>query len=85
MTNRPENTRPITGHALKHEGAPHDTDGNRITDSNGRFGHYSTTSGDGRALCECGALSEELPSRNKRAAWHRQHKTEIRAQLKETR
>lgn len=45
----------------------------------------STASGEGRALCECGALSEELPSRNKRAAWHRAHKTEIRNQAKETR
>jgi hypothetical protein len=79
VTNRPENTRPIKGHALKHEAAPHDEDGHRID----KGFRNSTAAGVGRALCECGALSEELPSRNKRAAWHRNHKMSIRNAQKE--
>lgn len=79
MTRHP-NSYPIKGHRLMHEGAPHDEDGHRI-DTGFRD---STAAGTGHALCECGASSEELPSRNKRAAWHRKHKTEIREQQKGT-
>lgn len=81
MTRNP-NSYPITGHALKHEGAPHDNKGNRLNHRGepADVSYSIGATGEGRALCECGALSEELPSRNKRAAWHRQHKAEIRSQ-----
>lgn len=35
--------------------------------------------GDGRAVCECGARSEVLPSVAARRRWHTAHKDEIRA------
>lgn len=78
MTNRPKNTHPITGHALQAQGAPHDENGEHIED-NTRYS-YNSASGDGRAKCQCGAMSDVLPSRNARARWHRDHKTEARGQ-----
>lgn len=59
-------------HGLWYEGAPHDDRGHR---TNG-----VGVSGDGRAKCRCGAMSEVLPSANQRKAWHRTHKAEIAAQ-----
>lgn len=56
----------IKGHGLKADGAAFDQDANRID--------KSTAGGDGSALCQCGALSPELPSRKKRIEWHRDHK-----------
>jgi hypothetical protein len=64
-------------HTLRFEGAPHDDKGFRITI--GRFPYG--VGGEGRAKCSCGALSEVLPSANRRRSWHRSvHKAEIRAQ-----
>lgn len=56
----------VPGHALVAEGAPHDTNGQRIG-----------VAGTGRALCECGTTSAELPSSTARHQWHRNHKAEI--------
>lgn len=74
--NRPVNTRPIKGHRLMHEGAPHDENGERLNPLGARWG--PSASGEGRAKCECGAMSEVLPSRNKRAQWHRDHKMDVK-------
>jgi hypothetical protein len=51
----------LAGHALLHEGAAHDYVGLRIV-----YGDRST----GRAKCECGAMSEVLPSGAARRRWH---------------
>lgn len=56
----------IKGHGLKADGAAFDQDATRID--------KSTAGGDGSVLCQCGALSPELPSRKKRIEWHRDHK-----------
>ena len=63
----------VSGHALLNEGAAFDDDGKRK--EFGRF-YGLNTSGEGRAKCSCGELSEVLPSATKRRAWHRQHKSE---------
>jgi hypothetical protein len=62
----------IAGHALRHEGAPFDRDGHLIYS-----GGFISSSGVGRARCECGTMSEVLQSANQRKAWHRQHKAEV--------
>lgn len=60
----------VERHTLRFEGAPHDDQGNRITTNLFGIG----VGGEGRAKCSCGALSEVLPSANKRRSWHRTHK-----------
>lgn len=62
----------IKGHALVSEGAAFNDKGLRIT--------YATAAGnEGRALCECGALSEVLPSGYARRRWHTAvHKPAVR-------
>lgn len=62
----------LSGHELLSEGAPYDGKKRRISS------YYGGVSGEGRALCSCGALSDFLSSANKRKAWHRAHKEEIR-------
>lgn len=57
----------LAGHELRYEGAPFNGQRKRI-------GAGWSTSGEGRALCSCGALSPVLPSANQRKVWHRQHK-----------
>lgn len=69
----------LTGHGLISEGAPHDDAG---VYSGG--GGIIRTSGPGRAKCECGALSEYLPSANARKQWHRDHKAQIAHNSKES-
>ena len=64
-----QNTR-LPGHELYSEGAPFDAKGRRVG--------WMGTSGVGRGKCSCGAMSLELTSANKRKAWHRAHKDEIR-------
>lgn len=59
----------VYGHGLVGEGAPHDEQRHRV-------GRWSVTAGEGRGLCQCGALSSVLLSANQRKAWHRQHKAE---------
>lgn len=55
-------------HALRFNGAPYTSDGVPVNEDT------STTSGVGRALCACGALSPELPSGAQRRAWFKEHK-----------
>lgn len=71
---------PLPGHRLMHNGAPHNNKGERLDLHNQvvTVTYNTGASGEGRALCECGELSDPLPSRNKRAAWHRKHKDQIR-------
>lgn len=78
----------MRGHGLAHEGAAHYSRlcvkcdylyGHRPDWDKGRSGHG--TSGEGHALCACGAMSEHLPSGNARKAWHREHKTAERFDL----
>lgn len=64
----------LTGHALRREGAVYDDNG-RLLDSGGQV----VRSGPGRAKCECGALSEVLPSTSARQKWHRDHKRTVAA------
>lgn len=66
MTNR------IEGHALIFEGAPFDDSKRRV----GRYG-ASSVAGEGRGLCECGVLSDILPSAYRRKMWHRNHKANV--------
>ncbi len=61
--------KPVKGHALLHEGAPYDNSGKRIY----RYG----SGGEGRAKCECGAMSESTPSLKRRKEWHRDHKETV--------
>jgi len=62
-------TQRVSGHELRNEGAPFDARRHRI-------GIVNRTSGEGRGLCSCGALSDVLGSGSKRKAWHREHKSE---------
>lgn len=62
--------RRVPGHGLLFEGAAFDQFGDRI-------GWWSTTGNAGHAKCECGALSEELPSGNARRRWHAEHKATL--------
>lgn len=58
----------VSGHALWHEGAAYYDDGSRIV-----YGDRSA----GRAKCECGEMSEALPSGAARRRWHAQHKLDV--------
>lgn len=58
----------VSGHALWHEGAAYDDRGYRV--------EYPRTT-EGRAKCECGELSEVLPSGAARRRWHQGHKLEV--------
>jgi len=62
----------LVGHGLRNEGAAYDDRGYPLD-----AGGYVVRSGPGRAKCECGELSEVLPSTSARKAWHRQHKAEV--------
>lgn len=61
----------VQRHGLAHEGAPHDSAGNRIA-----LWMSAGVGGAGRAKCSCGELSDVLASAIKRKAWHRAHKAE---------
>jgi hypothetical protein len=63
----------VAGHGLMGEGAPYD-------DNLMRRGWWASTGGEGRARCQCGAVSEVLSSASARKAWHRQHKAELSSQ-----
>jgi len=65
---------PIRGHAIADGGAPHDDNGNRVSPNS-----WGGVGGSGRARCECGVLSDVLPSAARRRAWHRDHKASIRS------
>lgn len=58
----------VAGHTLAFEGAPHHESGARF------YGPFEGVSGEGRAKCSCGELSDVLSSGAKRKAWHREHK-----------
>lgn len=60
----------VRGHGLQSEGAAHDSIGRRLRNSSG-------ASGDGRAKCSCGVLSDVVPSGNQRKIWHKQHKAAV--------
>lgn len=61
----------VAGHSLRCEGAVFDERGQL---SGGRV----VRTGPGRAKCECGVLSEVLPSTAARRRWHRDvHKPEV--------
>jgi|GEM_PF-3697052 len=62
----------MAGHELIAEGAPHDPKGRRVNSL------YSGVSGAGCGKCSCGKLSSAMASANKRKAWHRAHKEELR-------
>lgn len=57
-----------TTHSLKHNGAAYNDAAALINPDT------KVTSGEGRALCTCGILSEQLPSGSARRAWHKEHK-----------
>lgn len=57
-----------TTHALKYNGAAYSDAAALINPDN------KVTSGEGRALCACGILSEPLPSGKARREWFREHK-----------
>lgn len=59
----------VPGHALRAGGRPFATGGRLMW----LEGHA------GRALCECGVLSPMLGSNAARRAWHREHKSAVRA------
>ncbi|GAA2347487.1 hypothetical protein [Dactylosporangium salmoneum] len=60
----------VAGHGLLREGA--------IYDENGHLPHGAVVrSGPGRGKCECGSLSEVLPSTAARRRWHADHKGEV--------
>lgn len=63
----------IAGHGLHREGAAYDDNGNVVTSM-----FQVVWGGPGRAKCECGVLSEVLPSGAARRRWHREiHKLEV--------
>lgn len=66
------NSTRVPGHALIAEGEPYYENGRQ------RF-LWRGDGGEGRALCECGELSEALPFGDARKRWHRQHKEEVKA------
>lgn len=64
-----------TKHALRYNGAPYDADAQL------RHDDTRITSGTGRALCACGAISEVLPNGAARRVWFKAHRdTEAVAQ-----
>lgn len=62
-------------HALKNSGAPFTSAGELVHPENPK-----STSGDGRAMCSCGELSDELASGAERKAWHKEHKATAEAE-----
>lgn len=58
----------VSGHALRNEGAAYYDNGSQIS-----YGDRSV----GRAKCECGEMSEVLPSGAARRRWHAQHKLDV--------
>ena len=62
-----------TTHALKHNGAPYN-DAAALVHADPKV-----TSGEGRALCTCGILSEQLATGAARRAWHKEHKAQAAA------
>lgn len=60
----------LKGHALVGEGQPFNDAGRAVG--------YGWTGGEGRAKCECGALSPVLSSGRARQAWHADHKQAVR-------
>jgi hypothetical protein len=64
----------LKGHALRHEGhAWYDADGQYVGDYGRRV--YS---GNLRAKCSCGAVSEPNISTKAARQWHREHKDSLR-------
>lgn len=57
-----------TKHALRYNGAPYDADAQL------RHDDTRVTSGTGRALCACGAISEVLPNGAARRVWFKAHR-----------
>lgn len=57
-----------TKHALRYNGAPYDADAQL------RHDDTRITSGTGRALCACGAISEVLPNGAARRVWFKAHR-----------
>lgn len=62
----------VRGHALMWGGAAFDNEKNRL------WANAPFTKVVGRALCECGLLSNALEGDEARREWHRQHKAAIR-------
>lgn len=62
----------VPGHTLRLEGAPHDETGRRIS-----CGWHGGVSGEGRALCSCGEMSDVLSSATRRQLWHKDHKQDV--------
>lgn len=63
----------VTGHTLRSEGAAY-----RLVDDRPKRVRPSGTSGSGRALCSCGATSDELATGRARREWHGSHKIDAR-------
>jgi len=61
----------VAGHALRREGAAFDERGRLL--SRGLYNQANS----GHAKCECGALSEDLPSTAARKRWHAEHKASL--------
>lgn len=75
----PKNTR-LSGHTLRSEGKPFrwSSDSRRWMRTNALYG---ADTGDGVAMCSCGAVSQMLHSNAERKRWHVIHKDQVRAQL----
>lgn len=69
----------LPGHTLKAEGAAYKYIQPVMTGVKGRWVY--DFAGDGHGMCECGWVSELLPSNNKRKAAHRDHKADELAKL----
>lgn len=65
----------IPGHGLQAEG--------RAYGDNGNGGWTRIMVGDGVGLCSCGDTSEVLPSDAARKRWHKDHKADAVARLRE--
>ena len=70
----------LPGHTLKAEGAAYKYVKPFLA-AGEKGGWKYDFAGDGHGMCECGWVSELLPSNNKRKAAHRDHKTDELAKL----
>lgn len=68
----------IKGHHLLREGAPHDDNGEVLSNWSFAYPYPRKVAGEGRGLCACGAMSVALPTAAARRRWHQQHKRDVR-------
>ncbi len=71
----------VSGHGLLAEGAPFEFEPSPDPESDAlelTRRHGMGVSGQGRAVCSCGAYSESLPTAAARRRWHNEHKAEAK-------